>query len=399
VATVAAQASETSLLRFSRWMLYATVAGMPLYVVRWHYGPLPTTLLETLIFVTVGLYVIARLREGKRRPVSTPYDIPILLLLLAGAVSVVVAKDHRAALGLYRAYFIEPVAIFYVAVDLLRNAQHLLRTVFAFAIGSSAFAVINLAVFVRALLAHAVNVGAAPNAFYGDANPVAMYLEPPVAFATALVLFGQGRRLRLMGAAWLAITGSALTVMFSKGSYAALAVLVIVVLLTAPRWRLPLFGALLVAIAAATQIPLLMQRLATIPPSLNGRQEIFGAALGMIRDHPLLGLGLGGFSYAFRGVTPEIYPHDMWLTFWVEVGLLGVVAFSVILFSLLWRGWRAWPSMQGVYRPLLWGVLGGLVLWTVHGLVDSPYWKNDMSVEFWTLAALQVATLRSLRDT
>jgi hypothetical protein len=30
----------------------------------------------------------------------------------------------------------------------------------------------------------------------------------------------------------------------------------------------------------------------------------------------------------------------------------------------------------------------------VHGFVDSPYWKNDMSVEFWILVALQVVTLR-----
>jgi O-antigen ligase len=187
--------------------------------------------------------------------------------------------------------------------------------------------------------------------------------------------------------------------MFSKGSYVALLALVVIVLLTAPRWRLPIVGALVVAAVAATQIPLLMARLSTIPPSLNGRQAIFGATLGMIRDHPLFGLGLGGFSYQFRGTTPEIYPHDIWLTFWVELGLLGVVAFAVILLGLLWRGWRAWPSAHGWNRPLLWGVLTALVLWTVHGFVDSPYWKNDMSVEFWTLAALQVATLRSLRET
>ena len=135
MATVGAQASETSLLRYSRWMLYTTVAGMPLYVVRWHYGALPTTLLETLILMTVALYLIARLREGRWRPVSSAYDIPIVLLLVAGAISVVVAADHRAALGLYRAYFVEPVAIFYVAIDLLQGSDHMLRAAAAFAIG------------------------------------------------------------------------------------------------------------------------------------------------------------------------------------------------------------------------------------------------------------------------
>src|SRR5260370_9866539 len=96
--------SESSLLRFSRWMLFVTVAAMPLYVIRWHYGPLPTTLLETLILITVVLYVVARWREGRRQPVATPLDLPIALLLLAYAISVVVAGDHRAPLGLVRAY-------------------------------------------------------------------------------------------------------------------------------------------------------------------------------------------------------------------------------------------------------------------------------------------------------
>jgi len=35
-------------------------------------------------------------------------------------------------------------------------------------------------------------------------------------------------------------------------------------------------------------------------------------------------------------------------------------------------------------------------MWTIHGLVDSPYWKNDMSVEFWILAALVVVSAKSL---
>jgi O-antigen ligase len=378
-------------------MLYSTVGAMPLYVVRWHYGPLPTTLLETLIIVTVALYVSARWRQGVRRPTRSVFDIPIVLLLLAGAIAVVVASDHRGALGLYRAYFIEPVAIFYVAIDLLSTTDHALKAVAAFAIGSSSFAMINLFVFARALAAHAVNVGSAPNAFYGDANYVAMYLEPPVALAAGVLIFGPTARAKMLGGAWLALTGAALLVMFSKGSYAALLALVLVVLITASgRWRLAIAGALVVAAAAATQIPLVMARLSTIPPSLNGRQEIFGAALGMIRAHPILGLGLGGFSYQFRGVSPEIYPHDVWLTFWVEVGLLGVIAFAVILFGLLWTGWRAWPSTRAWHRAVLWGVLTALVVWTIHGFVDSPYWKNDMSVEFWMLASLQVVTLRAL---
>jgi len=396
IAAPAAQVTESSLLRYSRWLLVVTVGALPLYVVRWHYGPLPTTLLETLIIVTVVLYLVARWRDGWRRPLRTPYDIPILLLLLAGAIAVFVPQDHRAALGLYRAFFIEPVAIFYVATDLLRGEQSLRRAVVSFAIGSSLFAILNLVAVAQALLNHSFHVGSAPNALYGDANYVAMYLEPPVAFAMAVFLFGSTPRWRWLGAAWLPITGLALLLTLSKGAYLALFVLVVVVILRMRRWMLPLLIGLVVVAFALSRIPLIAQRIATSENSLVGRFQIYGAAIRVLKENPILGLGLGGFDYTFRKHASQPYPHDIWLTFWVEIGLLGLIAFAVIFFGLLWRGWRALPQTEGFYRVAMWGVVGSLVLWGIHGLVDSPYWKNDMSVEFWVVAAIELAAIGSM---
>lgn len=386
---------DSPLLRFSRVCLYVTLGALPLYTVRWHYGSVPTTLLETLILVTVVTYAVARFRQGARRPVGTPLDVPVLILLAAGALSVVVAPDHRAALGLYRAYFLEPVALFYVAIDVLRKPAQLQRLLIAFAIGSSIFALMNLWVFYDALIANAVYVGQAPNALYGDANYVAMYMEPAFAMAAAVVLLAQGLRWKALGAIWLVLTGTALVASFSKGAYMAVAVLVLVVVVTVPRWRWFVGIAFVGALVAATQVPLLMARLATVASSLNGRQLLFGQTFELIRTHPVFGVGLGGYTMLFRGVTPEIYPHDVWLTFWVETGIAGAIAFGVILFTLLWRGWRAWRSTSGFERVALWGALGALVLWLVHGFVDSPYWKNDFSAEFWIVAAVVIVALRS----
>lgn len=395
MATPVSEDREKALLTYSRWALLATVAALPLYVVRWHYGPLPTTLLETLIIITVLLYVVARWRDGRRRPLATPYDIPIIALLVAGAIAVLVANDHRTALGLYRAFFVEAIAIFYVAIDLLGSPDHVRRLFLAFAVGSSLFALLNLAAFAQAFVNHQVQVGSAPNALYGDANYVAMYLEPPVALATALILFGGGR-LRWIGIAWLTVTGLALLLTFSKAAYLALVVLGLIAVLNARRWRWPLLAALVVLGVLVSRIPLIAERIATTRDSLFGRFDIYVATVRMLREHPFFGLGLGGYNYVYRHFSPEPYPHDIWLTFWVELGLLGLVAFAVILFGLLWRGRRAWPRVEGFDRIALWGVLVAFLLWTVHGLVDSPYWKNDMSVEFWALAAVEVAVIARL---
>lgn len=400
VATPMSDVREASLLRYSRWMLIVTIGALPLYVVRWHYGPLPTTLLETLILISLGLYVVAKWREGGiPHPIRTPLDIPILLLIAAASISVFIPPDTRAALGLYRAFFIEPVLIFYIAADLLRGEQYLRRAVVSFAIGSSVLAVLNLVAVAQALLHHTFHVGSAPNALYGDANYVAMYLEPPVAFAMALLLFDRTPRWRWLGAAWLSVTGLALLLTLSKGSFLALLVLGVVVILRMRRWMLPLLAGLVVVAFLVSRVPLIAQRIATSENSLVGRFQIYGAAIRVLKQNPILGLGLGGFDYTFRKHASQPYPHDVWLTFWVEIGLLGLIAFAVIFFGLVWRGWRALPQTEGFYRVAMWGVMGSLVLWGIHGLVDSPYWKNDMSVEFWVLAAIELAAIGSIAAT
>ena len=96
--------------RFTTVFAAVTCALTPAYTVRWHLGPVPTTLLENAIIVTVALFAVETIRQRTQVIWRTPMLFPAALFLIAGAISVVVAPDHRAALGLYRAYFIEPMA-------------------------------------------------------------------------------------------------------------------------------------------------------------------------------------------------------------------------------------------------------------------------------------------------
>jgi O-antigen ligase len=382
---------------------------MPLYAIRWDYGPLPTTLLENLVVATIVLYLVALWREGRLgrlQSLRTVYDIPILLLLVAGLVSVLIATDHRAALGLYKAYFIEPVVLFYVASDLLRQRSDFRILLLGLGIGTSLFALLNIGYFIAAFLNNTVQYGAPPSAIYTSSNEVAMFLEPPAAFATALVLFSDERRERRLGLAWAACLAVALVLTFSRGAYLALAVFAVLTLITVrPGLRKPLLAIAVVAaalvvvtIVVASNTPLMESRFSYVALNytLQTRSIIYVATWQMLTAHPILGLGLGGYLYMLHGF-PEIYPHDVYLAFWAELGLLGLVAFLIILVGLLWRGWRALPAAAGFERALLWGALGTFVLWALHGIFDTPYWKNDMSVEFWIVAAILVGTLRMIR--
>lgn len=388
--------------RVTIWLLSITAACLPLYVVRWHIGPLPTTLLENLIGLTVLGYIVVLWTERRLPRARTPYDIPIALLLVAGVLSIYAAPDHLRAVGIYRAYFLEAIAMFYIAVDLLRGREELRVFLLVAAAGSCVMAVGQIVSFAYVTAQGHLQLGDAPAFLNTTPNAVAMYLEPPLAFSTAFVLFPSRPRERQVGIAVLVLVLAAIVTTLSRASFLSMAVLAGVIVLGAQtwKWRLRAIAALMALGLVVLEIPFVNQRFLDLARSVTNRESLYTQAISMLSQRPLLGAGFDGFPVRVAPFRPphqtiHLYPHNLWLTTWSEVGLLGVISFAVIFFGLLIRGALALPRTNDIYRPLLWGAVGALVLYTVHGMFDSPYWKNDLSVEFWLLAALQVVAVRS----
>jgi putative inorganic carbon (HCO3(-)) transporter len=408
MATRVADVSETPLIRYSRWALAVTVASMPLYVVRYRIGPIPTTLLENLVLITIALYAVGRYQTHEWHPSRTSLEIPIALLLVAGIIGIAISPDHIGALGIYRAYFIEPVILLYIAIDLLRTPQQFRLLLLGIAIGTTTFALMNLGAWAIALGRHeTILTGDAPEALYTSPNAVAMFLEPPLAIAAGFALYADDRRNRRIAMACLVFLFVALLFTLSRAGWLTLAVLALLAVITMPNLRLKvalLAGALIGGFAVA-QIPYMQTRLARqLDPNFNfntfvGRLQIWSDTLHMLRDHPILGAGLRAYTqvmapYLTPPRIPELYPHNVYLAMWSELGLIGLAAFVVILGMLLWRGWRGFYQAHGFTRPLLWGTAAAFAAIAVHGMFDTPYFKNDLAVEFWVLAALEIAALR-----
>ena len=138
--------------------------------------------------------------------------------------------------------------------------------------------------------------------------------------------------------------------------------------------------------------------------TIANRERIWLATARMARDHPIFGAGLNSYQNVmapYRAgdplAVPEPHPHNILLTSWTELGVLGMVAFAWILGSLLVRPWLEFGKSRGFDRAVLWGTGAAFLMIAVHGLVDSPYWKNDLSVEFWLLAVMQILSIRATR--
>lgn len=404
-------ADDDTLLRLTRWALAITAAAMPLYVVRWHLGPLPTTLLENLELITVGLYVLTLVRHRAPLPRRTSLDIPIALFLLAGVIGILVAPDHRGALGIVRAYLIEPIALYYVAVAVLRNRKDVEMFLAVWGVGAVLFCCAQFAAFIHAAQIGKIDPDNAPGAFDINPNSVSLLLDPLIAVATGFALFERGRA-RQAALAFLVIIVPADISTLSRGGLLAIGVLFLVAVATTQSWRSQVvwIGGAVVTGFILWHLPILGPRIArTLNPTSGtfaGRGRIWAATLRMLKDHPVFGAGVNSYQTtmapyraADRWLVPEPYPHDIFLTSWTELGLLGLAVFAFLLVFLIVQPFRALRRAGLEHRALLWGLGSAFAMILAHGLVDSPYWKNDLSLEFWMLAALEIFTLKAVSAT
>lgn len=382
-------------------VLALALAATPAYVVRFHVGPLPTTMLEVLLLLAIAAGAVA-LRGRLFWPGlwRHPYTWPGLLLLLGATIGVAVSPDRPAALGEWRAFFAEPLAAGLVAAGLVRRDRGAARLLLlGLAVAGGFAALVNLFDVIPLQLEHRVNVTSPPVAIYQNANQEALFLVPLDALALAFALFARGRAERWLAAAFLVLTVPAVLLSYSRGGIAALAVAAVVVVLFHPRRWVIVLPLLAVLAAAVAVLPGIRRRLEVeLDPgspdnTLHARLGLWQGTLRMLEHRPVFGAGLRGFDQAvepyYHDPFKVAFPHDVALNFWSETGLLGLAGF-------VWLSAAALASAARTRAlPLSVGVAGFIVAVWVHGAVDVPYLKNDLAVAFWAVLGLHAGMLES----
>lgn len=90
-----------------------------------------------------------------------------------------------------------------------------------------------------------------------------------------------------------------------------------------------------------------------------------------------------------------LYPHNIFLNFWTELGLTGMLLFVWIIGKFYYLGMKSLKENKKVGKQennyLILGLMGAMTVIVAHGLVDVPYFKNDLAIMFWMLLAIMGA--------
>jgi O-antigen ligase len=128
------------------------------------------------------------------------------------------------------------------------------------------------------------------------------------------------------------------------------------------------------------------------------RIAIWQGSLGIIRDAPLFGKGVGTFMEYSPGYITGLgaqYAHNCYLQIWAETGLLSLSCFFLFLGTILAAGKKALniqPLMPASYVTA--ATMSGIIAFLVHGFFDVHFYSAQLSALFWLMAGLLFAEIR-----
>ncbi len=395
-------------------------AGISLFYRSRPIGPYLFPLDEFLILAAVAVWALrdgwTLLRGGvpaalaaAQTALRRPFVWAAAGFLVVGVASLILPHPaHRAeALREFRWTIVEPVLFFGLLARYVRSETAIFRVLNAFLIVAAVNAQVGVDQYLFGDTWSMEGVGRAIG-LYPGATAFGIFIGRALAMALTLALFlpsldGAWRRRR---AAYLLLCvplGLGVLFSFARGAWIGVfAALVVVALLAGARRILyPLIAAAVVAVPAVLLLFGNIARFTLTDSSNLSRLVIWQAALRVLRDHPLTGIGPDQFLYQdpkygipntrFQTVN---HPHDWVLDTWLRLGAWGLVVMIATIVVFFVSALRAYRGRRGtLVGAIVLALIAGMTDHVVHGFVDQAYFTQDLALTFWLLIGLLGAVL------
>ncbi len=425
-----------TLLRLN-WALFLILFLLPIYLVRFNIGPIPATFLEFMILIVffVWLFKEKPWKNFKnnifKKRKKYPYYLEIIGILITAWFGLFLANFSPGALGIFKAYFIEPIMLYIVLI----NRGYTSSNKFIWPLSLSALAISLIAIFQQYLVG--LDMGSIMQtkvvSVFSYPNAVGLFLGPIILLSAGLFLsypkkaslFVSLKKLIII----LTIVSSILAIFFAQSDGALVAVFgaffTIALLANRKSKKIAIILLIFISLAISLHQPSLQYvktRASLMDLSGQIRRQQWKETTEMLIDGRIIsGAGLDNYqanlkNYHQEGIfikdinDPEwhrkvvwdkeyhkqawqpveiyLYPHNIFLNFWTEITIFGALIFIFLIFRVLFDLLILLKKLSIKQKAIALGVIGSLITILIHGLVDVPYFKNDLSVLFWIIIFL-----------
>jgi putative inorganic carbon (hco3(-)) transporter len=353
----------------------------------------PTKVVGAICFASFALYALA----ARHKVLLDRTHALVLLLLALALVSTLQAAEMSTAIATTIRYA-SFVGLFVVVSQFL--GDHMLQRRLAWVLSISSTVASALAL--NRFLVEGRDLVAAPA--FGDANDFAFILATTLPFTLWLLREGGLRRLVVL--AMIAIISTELVLTFSRGALVGLAAAAVWHFFTERR-HLPIIlaGGLIVAAGAATlqqsappqfasqfEVGLEAKR-QVAQTNVDTRLDAWAAAGILATERPLTGVGPGNFQFHYPETAVRIETagnpvvvHNAYLDIAAELGLIGVVLFSLYLIETFSR--LTLSRKRGFGLP---GYASAVRSALVVAMVAALFLSEQYYAPFWLLGGIASA--------
>ncbi len=368
---------------------------------------LPANALMLWVILLWIIFFTFLLRRGEiknfiKHCLSLPGLILVALFFLSGLVAMLVKGVDRDKLGQFLVLFFQPISLFFISGYIFskfpRAKELFLKTCYFFLALAGIYAVVQYA-----------TLWGLPQAFWGNSNEpkraVSFFIHPNFYALLCAPLLGfllpdvfaslKAKSHNLKAFLWV-IGSAGLLLSLSRAGWLGLGAALAVYLIFAAdkKIRIAIGIAAMVLVILIVSVPNLRWRF-TLPfygeKSAVSRLSLWQTGWKGISEAPITGLGLTGFAKNWQRLNTDAglteshnFPHNIFLDFWIETGLFGLFSFVGLVFLFIKNGLKNRSDLFKLGTALF---LTALIF---QGLVDNPYFKNDLAMVFWIILSLGI---------
>jgi len=392
--------------------LSVMVVLVPLISHRFNFGPIPVDVVSICTAAVIVAYML-RTVKGRENDPAPPFSLAFLSFLLFASISVVVAPastEAIMALVRFAGYFL----LAYVIGRSVKSKSELNKITVLMVFAGAVSAIYGIYQYMqpgegtfydysmKGLNGDSV---ARISSTFGNPNFYAEYLVLLIPLGVALLITSRSILRKTLASAAVALLIGNLMLTYTRGSWLALGGGMALMSIIASTWFIWVYLVSLGLSIAFT--PGIAARLASIADIAEGtagfRIRLWNIAMGIIKDHPIIGIGIGNFYEAFTAFVfkhPELSvgwvtygAHNSYLTIWAETGIFGIASFVAIIVISLKLGIYL-TKVKRNDRYLFWlglAFLSSITGFALNGLTSNNFHHPQAAVFFWIILGLQLS--------
>ena len=331
-----------------QWTLYAIITEA-------FFLALSPTVAAAAVMIGIITWFLRAQIDTKYKIRSLPFDVPVAIFLLIGALSVFLSSarsfeliyNYCTLVGIYG-------LTYFIVGQTVRTPEHV-KTI-AQALGASAILVVLWGFFQFVFGIDAADVKwTDPEAFpelkkrvfstLENPNVLAGYLNVFICLALGLLAKSERRSQKIILIVAIILFAACLAMTYSRGAFFTLAI-VFAVYGFLQDWRILILFAVvtgLIFYGDATFMNRILSTFTMNDSSESVRVGLWVSTSAMISDHPFAGIGWGAYQYVYPQYNyyiadPNItiyHAHNIYLNYAAEVGIVGALAFFWYFFGTM----------------------------------------------------------------